>query len=165
MTFTTNPQPRFLEFSLSIIYFLVILIELQIGRNILVLLIRNGNNYQHICMSIQELLRLERNINGTTNHLEEIDIEISLVTEYYQQQLNVFTELLSYIWIYPDTKEGVRGLITYRESKLPLDILYLIKQEIKEELKCLHNHLFNLQKDRNDLLFIRRNLLTLLKGI
>jgi len=116
-------------------------------------------------MSIQELLRLERNINCTTNHLEEIDIEISLVTEYYQQQLNVFTELLSYIWIYPDTKEGVRGLITYRESKLPLDILYLIKQEIKEELKRLHNHLLDLQKDRNNLLFIRKTLLTLLGGI
>ncbi|CAI2201597.1 4520_t:CDS:2, partial [Funneliformis geosporum] len=76
-------------------------------------------------------------------------------TEYYQQQLNVFIELLSYIWIYPDTKEGVRGLITYRESKLPLDILYLIKQEIKEEVKRLHNHLVNLHKDRNNLLFIR----------
>lgn len=116
-------------------------------------------------MSIQELLRLERNINSTTNHLEEIDIEISLVTEYYQKQLNVFTELLSYIWIYPYTKEGVRGLITYRESKLPLDILYLIKQEIKEELKSLHNHLIDLQEDRNNLLFIRRNLLTLLGEI
>ena len=115
-------------------------------------------------MSIQELLRLERNINSTTNHLEEIDIEISLVTDYYQQQLNVFTEFLSYIWIYPDTKEGVRGLITYRESKLPLDILYLIKQEIKEELKRLHNHLIDLQNDRNNLLTIRRNLLTLLGG-
>ena len=115
-------------------------------------------------MSIQELLRLERNINSTTNHLEEIDIEISLVTEYYQQQLNVFTELLSYIWIYPDTKEGVRGLITYCKSKLPLDILYLIKQEIKKELKRLHDHLIDLHKDRNDLLSIRRNWLTLLEG-
>ena len=131
----------------------------------MVLLIRNGNNYQHIYMSIQELLRLERNINCTTNHLEEIDIEISLVTEYYQQQLNVFIELLSYIWIYPDIKEGVKGLITYRESKLPLDILYLIKQEIKEEVKRLHNHLIDLHKDRNNLLFIRRNLLTLLERI
>ena len=113
-------------------------------------------------MSIQELLRLEQNINYTTNHLEEIDIEISLVTDYFQQQLSVFTELLSYIWIYPDTQEGVRGLVTYRESNLPLDIIYLVKQEIKEELKRFNNHLFNLKRDRNNLLFIRRNLLTLL---
>jgi hypothetical protein len=116
-------------------------------------------------MSIQQLLRLERNINCTTNILKESNIEISLATEYYQQQLNIFIEFLSYIWIYPDTKEGVRGLITYRESKLPLDILYLIKQEIKKEVKRLHNHLVNLHKDRNNLLLIRSNLLTLLEGI
>ena len=36
-------------------------------------------------MSIQELLRLEKNINNTTNHLEEIDIEILLVTRELQQ--------------------------------------------------------------------------------
>ena len=30
-------------------------------------------------MSIQELLRLEKNINNTTNYLKEIDIEIFLV--------------------------------------------------------------------------------------
>ena len=115
-------------------------------------------------MSIQELLRLEKNINNTTNHLEEIDIEIFLVTRELQQQLNTLTELLSYIYIYPDTRGGKRGLVTHKRSKLPLDIIYLVKQEIKRGLKALNDHLFDLHKDRNNLLEIRRNLLDLLRG-
>jgi hypothetical protein len=110
-------------------------------------------------MSIQELLRLEKNINNTTNHLEEIDIEIFLVTRELQQQLDTLAELLSYIYIYPDIRGGIRGLVTYKRSKLPLDVIYLVKQEVKKGLKALNNHLFDLHKDRNNLLEIRRDLL------
>ena len=78
-------------------------------------------------MSIQELLRLEKNINNTTNHLEEIDIEIFLVTRELQQRLDTLTELLSYIYIYPDIRERIRGLVTYKRSKLSLDVIYLVK--------------------------------------
>ena len=78
-------------------------------------------------MSIQELLRLKKNINNTTNHLEEIDIEIFLVTRELQQWLDTLTELLSYIYIYPDVRRGIKGLVTHKRNKLPLDIIYLIK--------------------------------------
>src|SRR5688500_18867918 len=114
-------------------------------------------------MSIQELLRLEKNINNTTNHLEEIDIEILLVTRELQQQLNTLTELLSYHYIYPVIRGGIRGLVTHKRSKLPHDIIYLVKQEIKKGLKALDNHLFDLHKDRNNLLEIRQNLLNQLR--
>ena len=88
-------------------------------------------------MSIQELLRLERNINNTTHHLEEIDIEIFIVTRELQQQLNTLTELLSYIYIYPAIRGERRGLVIHKISNLPLDIIYLIKQEVKKESKVL----------------------------
>src|SRR5688500_8892020 len=117
-----------------------------------------------IYMSIQELLRLEKNINNIINHLEEIDIEIFLVTRELQQQLDTFTELLSYIYIYPDIRGRTKGLVTHKRSKLPFDIIYLIKQEIKKGLKALNNHLFDLYKDRNNLLKIRRDLLNHLRN-
>src|SRR3954452_15734562 len=97
-----------------------------------------------IYMSIQELLRLEKNINNTTNHLKEINIKIFLVIRELQQQLDTLTELLSYIYIYPDVRERIRGLVTHKRSKLSLDIIYLVKQEVNKRLKAINNHLFDL---------------------